>query len=261
MSVPPALSTDAANDPGSPTLVRPARDCGAGAGVDWIGEGWSLFRKAPLMWVVLTVILFLIHVALGFVPFLGSIAGYLISPVLAGGIVLGCRSLETGGELELEHLFAGFRRRTGSLVVVGALYIVGGIAILLVFGVFAGFSLVTAFMVGNEDAAMAELAAVSLPLVLGGLVCVALAVPLMAAYWFAPALVMMHDMPPVEAMKESFFACFRNFVPFLLYGIVMLLLVIVAAIPLALGLLVWFPVLMASTYASYRAIFTEPDAG
>lgn len=261
MSVPPALSTDAANDPGAPALALPSRGCRAGAGIDWIGEGWSLFRKAPLMWIVLIVILFLIHVALGFVPFLGSIAGYLISPVLAGGIVLGCRSLETGGELELEHLFAGFRRRTGSLVVVGALYIVGFIAIMLVFGVFAGFSLVTAFMVGNEQAALAEIAAVSMPLVLGGLVCVALAVPLMAAYWFAPALVMMHDMPPVEAMKESFFACFRNFVPFLLYGIVMLLLVILAAIPLGLGLLVWFPVLMASTYASYRAIFTEPDAG
>ncbi|HRE13836.1 MAG TPA: BPSS1780 family membrane protein [Usitatibacteraceae bacterium] len=259
MSIPTALATDAANDSGAPVLTMPGRGCRAGAGVDWIGEGWALFRKAPLMWVVLTVILFLIHVALGFVPFLGSIAGYLISPILAGGIVLGCRSLETGGELELEHLFAGFRQRTGSLLVVGALYIVGMVAIVLVFGVFAGFSVVSAFLMGGEEQAIAQLAAVSLPLVLGGLVAAALAVPLMAAYWFAPALVMMHDVPPVEAMKASLGACFRNFIGFLLYGIVMLLLVIVAAIPLGLGLLVWFPVLMASTYASYRAVFTETD--
>ena len=57
---------------------------------------------------------------------------------------------------------------------------------------------------------------------IGGLVALGLSVPLMAAYWFAPALVMIHGMGPVAAMKESFFACFRNFIPFVLYGIAML---------------------------------------
>jgi uncharacterized membrane protein len=97
-------------------------------------------------------------------------------------------------------------------------------------------------------------------LLLASLVMMALFVPLLAAYWFAPALVMMHDMAPIEAMKASFFACFRNFVPFLIYSIVMAITVLIAVRPFGLGLLVWVPVAIASTYGAYRQIFTTETA-
>ena len=254
------VATDAANDPGAPRLVMPGRACPASAGVDWISQGWKLFRAAPLMWILFLVIYLIIQIALSFVPIVGTWASYLVAPVFAGGVALGCRSIETGGELEIEHLFGGFRRRTAELLVVGVLYILGGLAILLVFGMFAGFSLVTSVIMGGEDAALAKIAAASLPLVLGALVCAALFVPLMAAYWFAPMLVVLNEVKPVDAMRESLFASFRNFVAFLVYGIVMLLLFLAALIPLGLGLLAWAPLMMASTYASYRGVFTEPDA-
>ena len=254
------VDTDAANEAGAPQLVMPGRSCSASAGVDWVSRGWALFRAAPLMWVLFFVIYLIIQVALSFVPVIGTLAGYLVAPVFAGGIALGCRAIETGGELELEHLFGGFRRNTANLLVVGVLYIVGGLAVLLVFGLFAGFSVVSALLVGGEDRIVESIAAASLPLILGTLVCTALFVPLMAAYWFAPMLVALHEVKPVEAMRESLFACFRNFVAFLVYGLVMLGLLLVALIPLGLGLLVWVPLMMASTYASYRGVFTEPAA-
>lgn len=254
------VSTDAANDAGAPRLVLPGRSCSASEGVDWISKGWGLFRRAPLMWVLFFVIYLIIQVALSFVPIVGTFVGYLIAPLFAGGVTLGCRSLETGGELEIEHLFGGFQRHAGNLLVVGVLYILGSLAILLVFGLFAGFSIVSAVLVGGEEHVLQAIAAASLPLVLGLLVCAALFVPLMAAYWFAPMLVMMHDMKPVDAMRESLFACFRNILSFLVYSLVMLLLFIVALLPFGLGILVWVPLMMASTYASYRAVFTEPEA-
>ncbi|HEX7465582.1 MAG TPA: hypothetical protein VF309_03000, partial [Usitatibacter sp.] len=49
----------------------------------------------------------------------------------------------------------------------------------------------------------------------------------------------------------------RNFIPFLLYGIVMLVLCVAAVIPIGLGLLVWIPLSVTSTYAAYRDIFTK----
>ena len=81
-----------------------------------------------------------------------------------------------------------------------------------------------------------------------------------AAYWFAPALVIMHDMKPVAAMKASFFACFRNFFTMVVYGIVMFVAGIIAVIPFGLGMLVWVPVAITSTYVAYRQIFTEDFA-
>ena len=254
------VATEAANEGGAPRLVLPGRSCSANEGVGWISKGWALFRGAPLMWVLFFVIYLIIQIALSFVPIVGTFVGYLLAPLFAGGVTLGCRSLETGGELEIEHLFGGFQRNAGNLLVVGVLYVVGTIAILLVFGIFAGFSFVSAVLAGGEERVLETLAAFSLPLVLGVLVCAALFVPLMAAYWFAPMLVVMHDVKPVDAMRESLFACFRNILSFLVYSVVMLLLLFVALLPFGLGILVWVPVMMASTYASYRGVFTEPDA-
>ena len=41
-------------------LVEPPRSTPAGAGVEWIGEGWRLFARAPLMWVISILVIFVI---------------------------------------------------------------------------------------------------------------------------------------------------------------------------------------------------------
>jgi uncharacterized membrane protein len=234
-----------------------ARGLTAGAGVDWIGEGWKLFAKAPLMWVVSILVLFVLAIVVNIVPFIGGLAFQLLQPVFAAGFIVACRSLETGGEFELEHLFAGFKKNFANLLVVGLILVAGGIALLLVFAVFAGFGLVTAFMTGDANNMLPALMASGMSIALGTLVMLFLMIPLLMAYWFAPALVMMHDMAPMAAMKTSFRGCLRNIVPFIVYGFVMFVLACVAMIPIGLGMLVWIPVAMASNYVGYRRIFTE----
>jgi len=240
------------------TLQLPGRIHAAGKGWDWIVEGWRLFVKAPLMWIIALIIVFVINLVLGFIPLAGQIAVQVLSPVFAAGFVSACWSLEHGGEFELDQLFAGFRRNLGSLAVVGLLLLLGEIVIVVVFGAFVGFPIIMAMMTGGGDSAAALLAVTSMTVALGGLVALGLAVPLMAAYWLAPALVMLNGMAPLAAMKASFLGSFRNFIPFLIYGLIMLVFGILASIPIGLGLLVWFPVAVASTYASYRWIFTDP---
>ncbi len=78
------------------------------------------------------------------------------------------------------------------------------------------------------------------------------------AIWFAPALVVLRGDEPFAAMKTSFNACLRNVVPFLVYGLVGLLLAILATIPLGLGWFVLAPVYAASIYAGYKDIFGDP---
>lgn len=238
-------------------LVLPGRGLAAGAGWGWIAEGWGLFMRAPLMWLVSIVVLIVIAIVVNIVPLIGTLAFQLLQGVFAAGFAVACRSLEKGGEFELEHLFAGFTRHLGSLLVVGLLFLLGWLAIALVFMVFVGFSVLAAVMTGDSSTALAALAASAGSMTIGVLVAAGLMVPLMAAYWFAPVLVKMHDMSPVAAMKASFFACFRNIVPFVLYGLVMTVGAFLAVLPIGLGLLVWFPVAIASTYVAYRQIFTD----
>jgi uncharacterized membrane protein len=90
---------------------------------------------------------------------------------------------------------------------------------------------------------------------LAWLVALALSIPIYMALWFAPALVVLREMPPLEAIKASFLGCLKNILPFLVYSIVVMVLGIVAAIPLGLGWLVLGPTLIASVYVSYRDIY------
>ncbi|HWH41717.1 MAG TPA: BPSS1780 family membrane protein, partial [Usitatibacter sp.] len=113
---------------------------------------------------------------------------------------------------------------------------------------------------GSGESALSTIVASSLSLLLGVLVALALTVPLLAAYWFAPALIVLNGMKAVPAMKASFHGCFRNLMPFLVYSIVMLVLAILAAIPVGLGFLVWIPLAISSTYTAYRGIFTDEEA-
>jgi len=248
------------SQPGGLTLVVPSRALPAGEGWTWIARGWGLFTRAPLMWILSMLIVFVAAVVMNFIPIIGGLAFQVLNPVIAAGFVVACRSLEQGGEFELEHLFAGFKIRFGNLVVLGLLFLAGTIAIFLVFAAFLGFTILGAILTGDAQQIAATMMRSFFGLALGGLVAMALWVPLIAAIWFAPALVVMHDVGPVEAMKQSFVASFRNFVPFLLYGIVMLVFAVLAAIPIGLGFLVWMPLAIASTYAAYRAIFTADDA-
>jgi uncharacterized membrane protein len=87
------------------------------------------------------------------------------------------------------------------------------------------------------------------------LIYLALVVPLLMAVWLAAPLVVFHDQGAFEAMKASFMGCLKNILPFLVYGVIVFVLAIVATIPIGLGWLVLGPMTVASVYTAYRDIY------
>jgi uncharacterized membrane protein len=231
-----------------------ARAVGAGQGWTWIADGFGLFKKAPGIWIALVIILFVILLVLAFIPLLGAVATFLLMPVFIGGLTLGCQALHGGSELELRHLFSGFdKAHAGNLIVLGALAIAGWVVVMLPVIVIVGAGAILGAMRGDA----AGVAAIGGSVMLAVLVALALSIPIYMALWFAPALVVLRGMAPLAAVKESFRGCLKNILPFLIYGIVLLMLGIVAAIPLGLGWLVLGPVAIASVYVAYRDIFGD----
>jgi hypothetical protein len=229
------------------------RAVGAGQGWTWIADGFGLFKKAPGMWIALVIVLFVILVVLAFIPLLGAVATFLLMPLFVGGLMLGCQALQGGGELELNHLFAGFKTHTANLVVLGALAIGGWIIVILPVIAIVGAGAIFGAMRGDA----AGVAAIGGSFLLAGLVAMALSIPIYMALWFAPALVVLRGLAPVAALKESFLGCLKNIIPFLIYGLVMLVLSMFATIPLLLGWLVLGPVATASVYVAYRDIYGD----
>jgi uncharacterized membrane protein len=89
------------------------------------------------------------------------------------------------------------------------------------------------------------------------LVAFALLIPLMMAYFFAPALIAIEGLSALSAMKYSFMGCLKNILPFFWYGLLGTGLMVVGILPLGLGLLVVIPMFMASVYAAFRDIYYD----
>jgi hypothetical protein len=229
------------------------RTVDAGRGWEWIAEGFALFKKQPGTWILILIVLIACTVMIGLVPIIGSLANILLMQVFVGGVMLGCRALDNDESFDVGCVFAGFKQNTGDLVVLGVLALVGWIIAFIPAILIVGGGAFMAMMRGGD--AMAHVGALGLTFLLAMLVALALALPVYMAMWFAPSLVVFNNLKPIDAMKASFFACLKNIVPFLLYGIILTVLCVVAAIPLGLGFLVLGPVAIASIYAGYRDIF------
>ena len=253
----PFLANSSAATP-PPADARTPRRLAAGRGGAWLSAGWAMVRASMGNWVGLTVIFGLLMLIGSAVPIFGQIAINILAPVFIGGVMIACRSQEKGDGVKIEHLFAGFKENFGSLAMSGFLYLVGAVVIVVFIAVgiaiFVGIDAIeTIDEIDKPSTTMA------LGMMLSMMLGLLLLIPLFMAIWFAPALVVFQQLSAIDALKLSLHGCLRNMAPFLIYGVLTLILAIVASIPLGLGWLLLLPTLFCSTYVAYREIFVEAE--
>jgi len=244
-----------------PSAATP-RDVAAGRGLAWLTEAWRLFAQSPGVWILVVLILFAINVVLARIPLLGYLGTQVLFPVFAGGVMLGCRAMDRGEKFTVPHLFAGFGQRAGPLFVVGLIYTALALAIMVVvvgllFILFGAAVITEMWKLDEPLAAATLLPGVLSALMVGALLFLLLYLPLVMAIWFAPALVVLKGAEPLEAMRLSLSGCAKNILPFLIYGIIWIILAFIATLPLMLGWLVLGPVTIASVYTSYCDIYDD----
>lgn len=232
----------------------------AGRGFGWVLEGAAFLRAAPLIWLVDSLLFVVILGLLSVIPVFGTIAATLLQPILVAGLLQGCQDQASGGVLQIDHLLAGFRKNTRPLLMLGLVLGLLTLLLMLLLGglVLAGgwlgaVSLSSDTPFGDEfdPSVQAAWFTTLLAVAVGFL----LYVPLAMAAWFAPALVMLEDLDVWDSLRASFLACLRNPLPFLSYGLLLFVMLLIALAPFGLGLLVWLPVTFGSVYVSYRDIF------
>ncbi len=231
----------------------------AGRGWEWIAEGFRIFRKQPLTWIALLVVMAVVWFAAVMLPVIGALAINLLSPVFFAGLMMACRSTDEDDEPEIAQLFAAFKTHVNPLITVGGVYLVGNIvAVAVMFGVAGGPAMEA--LLGKSAGDVEAMRAALRSLLTGVAIGMAVFLPVLMAVWFAPLLIVFRDMPPMAAMQTSLSACWRNTLPFLVYGAFSFLLIVLASIPLMLGLILLLPVLVCSIYASYKDIFPRGAA-
>ncbi|MGC2164826.1 MAG: BPSS1780 family membrane protein [Gallionella sp.] len=236
--------------------------CNAVHGWIWVKQGYALFMKSPLLWIVLLLICLVAAVACSSVPVVGEPLVSLMMPVVLVGLMAGCRALQQDEELELAHLLSGFHLHTTRLVSLGGIALVSQFLIFGLMMLVGGATLVGILMNGQPDADPA----VVLQAVAGAgfavLIGIALFSILLMAMQFAPLLVFFDGVEPLQAMKLSLRAFMNNVGAMFVYGMTFVFLAILASIPMMLGWLILLPLVFTTLYASYVDIFAampEPE--
>jgi uncharacterized membrane protein len=226
----------------------------AGTAVHWFQTGWSMFQQAPGTWIAIMLVYMIILIVVSMLPIVGML-NTILAPVFSAGIILACEAQHRGSSPTVGHLFEGFKRNTGNLMLIGVLYLVGIVAVVMVLAA-GGLAAALPFIaLGGDQATGTPVAAGVVILVV--LAAFVLIVPLGLCMWWSPALVVLHDVPSFEAMKRSLSACLRNWAALLVFAFLAIAVCIVAAIPAGLGLLVAGPVLAIGWWAGYRDVFVE----
>lgn len=232
------------------------RDLPPAKGLEWLAAGWRTLLQAPGVWLAQALLYILVLFALGLVPLLGWAAVLVAFPVLSAGMVAGAAELAAGRPLKVGHLFEGLRRHAANLLIVGLFYLIGGLLAGLVAAAIGGSAALTGYVMG----ALAGLGLAIGGVMLASFIFTILWVGLIMALWFAPALVLLHDVAPLEAMRLSVSACSHNLLCFGLLAVMLYVLIWVAMLPAGLGMLVLVPVLAGALFASYRDTFGEAPA-
>lgn len=239
-----------------PQLLSSPRKCDAATGMSWIIKAFGLFKDQPLLWFGMSVSFLVIVGVASLLPLLNI----LIIPsafMFIAGVIKGAAAQAQGEELRFDHLFSAFKSHWQPLLIIGLLYLAGLFICMIPLFIAMG-SMMFSMMAGSMDT-YGAMHNISLGgIFLGYLLTMLLLVPLYMALWFAPALVVLHDIEPVTALKKSFEASKRNIVPFCVYGLVcVLLLPILILLTLGLSVFLVLPVMLLTYYTSYRDVWTD----
>lgn len=251
-------------------------------GIKWLQQAFKLFTSQIKSWLVIVGFLFILLL----IPGINQIIGLLL-PIAIAGIMLGCNQITAKSPLSFDHLFCALKTHTKPLVYLCAIY--GFLSIVITFLTylfmqFLGYDIINMLPDNLNEMSTNDLMQwftspkgieVTRVYLLTFLVYMALLLPVIMAYWFAPPLVVLKNISPIEALKLSYRASKVNIIPFTVYGLVGVFYILLAftlisfvsamipllAVPLVLFLfLSLFAISIASIYTSYISIFNSPSS-
>ena len=253
-------------------------------GAAWLKDAYALFSRARMPWLFLLATYYVAMMAIDLVPFVGQLAVPLVKPVFAVGFLAAAWTQERGGTPRVPDLFQGFRSNLRALLTLGAVFVAGiTVAVMSTALVDGGRLLDTLTAPAPATDAEREAWSASLNATLSDtrtqaamLFAVLVALPTLAALWFAPGLVVFQDLPATAALVHSLRAAVANWRPLAVYGIAVfamgglvpgialaiLMLVLPASIASVFGVALLMPyvfffaaTLHVSDYVSYRDVF------
>jgi hypothetical protein len=246
-------------------------------GWEWLMKGVQLFKKKPgEMFLLGNSYLFVVLLFSLLIPHLGPVLVTLVTPGLGAGIFIAGKMASSGLRATPVQLFAGFlqndKKHLQPLLVLGAMYSVCFALIKLIAFLALGAEPTQALTPADIEAGKIPDEAMEYMIAYSAIAGV-LSIPVLLSFWFAPALIVWHDMSAPKALFASAVASWRNKGAFVIYGMGWLtislsfsafIMFVLGALGFPAGLLgalnlmtvaVVMAVSLCSFYPSYQAVF------
>ncbi len=185
-------------------------------GQKWLSDGYSLFKKQPLVWILSLATYWTAMFLFGLIPFFGLVATLILSPGLAFGFIALAESIDKGEKPVPKLIVSGFfSQRKKHLIFLGFIYLIALFLILLISMTFDDRSILDFFQQNQLDEKSKPIqTGVSR---MGPLIALLTYIPVVMAFWFAPQLVVWGNFTALKALFYSFFAVWLNWRSFLIY--------------------------------------------
>ncbi len=247
----------------------------ASAGIQWIRDGFALFRKQPSELSMLFLLYMLLMFSLSLIPLVGQLLPLLLVPAFSMAFMQACVEIEAGRKVRPNLLLTAFRSPAlGTLLRLGALYLLAAIAAVAASALIDGgtfWKLMSGQLKPDDESVPAS--GLPLAVLFAGLVYL----PFAMGFWHAAPLAMWQKMGLFKAIFYSFFAVRRAGKAFLAYALgwivagIALPAIVSAVLGLLLGktlvtVMLLMPlsviltlVMYCSFYPTYIAVFERPE--
>ena len=247
-------------------------------GITWVKLGFKTFLQQPLAMSGLFFMFMALLSIASLLPFIGAAVALALLPAATLGLMAATQEATKGKFPMPSILISAFRagkQRLKDMLVLGALYAAGFLAIMAVVSLIDGGQFAKLYLVGGK---ITEELVMQKDFQIAMWVTLIFYLPLSLTFWHAPALVHWCGMSPVKSLFFSFMACYKNFGAFTVYGfawmgIFMLTILAVTVLAALLGspafagvamfpiALVIFAMFFTSIYFTFRDSFEETSEG
>lgn len=244
----------------------------ARTGLEWLKQGFMLFRRQPGVLTMLVFANLLLTMLLSYVPLLGMILSFVFIPCFSMAIQQACLEIDQGQAVHPRVLLTGFRRNAfGPLCKLGLVYLAAFVLLLLAVAPWINVDAMqqAAKSMEAKQQPVIDRGTMTAVLVFFCLFCVT-----MLGLSFAPALTVWKRMPTFKAIFYSVFAVFgslRAMLVMLIYwlAIYWTLLIVVGMLlgrsQFVFVVFMWLAlistlILQCAIFAAYKRILGAPEA-
>ena len=242
----------------------------SGRGSEWFSEAWVLFKKAPFQFMLLPLAIFGGNYLVGLIPKLGFIFQFLFNVSTTYGSYFIISNLEKTGQFVWSLMFDPIKNKFFDIILFSILsvlpYIIGFVLFICFSAIFITFRfddiklIVSEFSTGDSVEAFKHLFSffsmgtffIFFPILI-------LTLLFAFGFYFGPLIIAFTNTSPVEAAKLSLKAMFSNIGAMTLAGLFAILFLILAVIPIGLGLFIYYPMIFLVAYRAFCDIFGSPN--